>query len=173
MSLYSTKYAETEVSGQRSSMSDQCENIQTTRRRLLPDGSEELDTFSARYQPENGIGCNGEPTYPRPPDPPRNIEVQAGDTQITISWDIPEPEGNFDITEYFPITSYTVTASPGGNTCTTVELTCVISGLDNGAPYTFVVIATNSEGDSEDSDPSIEIAPEPDPEPEPTPTPEP
>ena len=173
VSLYSTKYAETEVSGQRSSMSDQCENIQTTRRRLLPDGSEELDTFSARYQPENGIGCNGEPTYPRPPDPPTNIGVQAGDTQITISWDIPEPEGNFDITEYFPITSYTVTASPGGNTCTTVELTCVISGLDNGALYTFVVIATNSEGDSEDSDPSIEIAPEPDPEPEPTPTPEP
>ena len=151
-------------------MSDQCEIITTTRRRLLPDASEELDTFTARYQPENGIGCNGEPTYPRPPDPPRNVEAETGDSQITVFWDIPEPEGNFDITEYFPITSYTATANPGGNSCTTTELSCVISDLENGLAYTFVVIATNSEGDSEDSEPSIEITPAPTPTPTPTTT---
>ena len=175
VSLYSTRYTQVEVAAQRSWMSDQCENIQTTRRRVLPDGTEDLDIFSAKYQPENGIGCNGEPTYPRPPDPPRNVAAESGDGQVTVTWDIPEPEDSFDITEYFPITGYTVSSSSGEHTCVTTELTCTIDGLVNGTSYTFAVVATNSEGDSEESEPSNEATPlpEPTPTPAPTPTPEP
>jgi len=173
VSLYSTTYSAVEVATQRSWMSDQCENVQTTRRRTLPDGTEELDTFTAKYQPENGIGCNGEPTFPRPPDPPRNVIAESGDAQITVTWDVPDPEDSFDITEFFPITGYTVTASPGEHTCTTEELTCTIDGLTNGTTYTFIVVATNSEGDSEESDPSEEVTPRPEPTPTPAPTPTP
>jgi fibronectin type 3 domain-containing protein len=45
-----------------------------------------------------------------------------------------------------PITSYTVTSSPGGFTCTTALLTCVVSGLTNGVNYSFTVTATNGVG---------------------------
>ena len=110
VSLYSTKYAETEVAAQRSSMSDQCEIIQTTRRRLLPDGSEELDTFQRNTNLKMGSGVM-ENQRTQDLQIHQEIGVQAGDSQIAVSWDIPEPEGNFDITEYFPITSYTATAS--------------------------------------------------------------
>ena len=44
------------------------------------------------------------------------------------------------------ISSYTVTASPGGATCTASALTCTVSGLANGTPYTFTVQATNELG---------------------------
>ncbi|MCH1512843.1 MAG: VanW family protein [Acidimicrobiales bacterium] len=170
VSLYSTKYIEVNVSGQETRMNNFCENIQTTRRRTYPDGVEEIDTFTARYQPENGIGCDGKPTYPRPPDPPRNVIAEAGDSQAIVSWDIPEPEGSFDITEYFPITGYTVTASPGNHECDTSELVCIIDGLANETSYTFVVVATNSEGDSNDSETSAAVIPQPEPAPTPTPT---
>jgi hypothetical protein len=39
--------------------------------------------------------------------------------------------------------SYTITANPGGLTCTTTETTCVIAGLTNGVAYTFTIVATN------------------------------
>ncbi|WP_157109145.1 fibronectin type III domain-containing protein [Cryobacterium arcticum] len=52
-----------------------------------------------------------------------------------------------------PITSYTVTASPGGLTCTTTDVTatvigCTITGLTRGESYTFTATATSSAGTS-------------------------
>ena len=43
------------------------------------------------------------------------------------------------------ITGYTVTAAPGGGTCSwsSGPLRCTVSGLTNGTPYTFSVTATN------------------------------
>lgn len=40
-------------------------------------------------------------------------------------------------------TSYTVTATPGGASCTTTQNYCVISGLSAGATYNFSVVASN------------------------------
>jgi len=40
-------------------------------------------------------------------------------------------------------TSYTVTATPGGATCTTAQNYCVISGLTPGESYNFSVVAAN------------------------------
>ena len=40
-------------------------------------------------------------------------------------------------------TSYTVTANPGGASCSSPTLTCAISGLTPGVSYTFSVTATN------------------------------
>lgn len=40
-------------------------------------------------------------------------------------------------------TSYTVTATPGGATCTTTNNYCTITGLTSGATYNFSVVARN------------------------------
>jgi hypothetical protein len=58
------------------------------------------------------------------------------------------------------VTGYTVTASPGGETCTTSGATsCVVSGLANGTAYTFSVVATNAIGDSSASAASVSVIP--------------
>jgi len=44
------------------------------------------------------------------------------------------------------ITSYTATVSPGGQNCTTVALTCEISGLLAGQTYAVTVTASNAVG---------------------------
>ncbi len=50
-----------------------------------------------------------------------------------------------------PITSYTATASPGGQTCSTLSTTCTITDLTPGLTYTFSVTATNAAGTSSPS----------------------
>ena len=71
-----------------------------------------------------------------------------------------------------------MTAEPDGQTCSAIppSLSCTVTDLANDSPYTFTVIAINSEGESESSEPSDPItpiaAPEPTPEPIPEPTPE-
>jgi hypothetical protein len=45
-----------------------------------------------------------------------------------------------------PITSYTVTASPGGQTATGSGSPIFVGGLVNGQSYTFTVTATNAAG---------------------------
>jgi len=58
-------------------------------------------------------------------------------------------------------TSYTVTASPSGLTCTVYApaTSCVISGLANGTSYTFTSTATNSSGTAGPSPASSAITP--------------
>lgn len=64
---------------------------------------------------------------------PINFSVfpQAGGTAFT-TWGIANGA-----------TSYTVTATPGGASCTTAQNFCVISGLTPGDSYNFSVVATN------------------------------
>lgn len=83
----------------------------------------------------------------------------TGDAQVSISWTPPANNGS-------PITKYTVTGVPGGS-CTTeiVALatepatSCTITGLTNGTPYKFTVVATNAIGDSAPSPESAEAIP--------------
>ena len=80
------------------------------------------------------------------PDAPTNVVGTSFElSKSTVSWSVPFDNGR-------PITKYTVTANPDGKTCTTTGATsCVVTGLDNGTSYSFVVTATNSNGTSEDS----------------------
>lgn len=48
----------------------------------------------------------------------------------------------------FPITSYTVTSSPGGFTATGASSPLIVTGLQSSTSYTFTVIATNAAGNS-------------------------
>ncbi len=65
----------------------------------------------------------------------------------------------------YPVQKYTVTATPGGGTCTTQvgadtnPLTCVVPGLTNGQPYTFTVVASNEAGNSPVSPASQPVVP--------------
>lgn len=60
-----------------------------------------------------------------------------GNANTTVSWGA------------VPSTStvtYTAIAQPGGQSCTTTQLSCTINGLTNGATYTFTVSASNVSG---------------------------
>ena len=75
------------------------------------------------------------------PGPPSGVTGTIGDSQVTVSWSAPLSSGGS------PVTGYTVTAAPGGATCTTSgALSCTVTGLTNGTGYTFAVTATNGDG---------------------------
>ncbi|MBU6280387.1 MAG: fibronectin type III domain-containing protein [Actinomycetales bacterium] len=87
------------------------------------------------------------------PHSPKAVLAQAGDASALVSWSVPESDGGSSIT------GYTVTASPGGRTCSTSGLSCTVVGLQNRREYSFTVTATNSAGTSEPSDVSKSVVP--------------
>ena len=72
--------------------------------------------------------------------------------EVDVQWDTPTYSGASSIT------GYTVTAEPGGETCSTTgghgDTSCTVGGLSGGEEYIFTVVATNTTGDSEPSEPS-------------------
>ena len=92
------------------------------------------------------------------PGAPTGVHGLGYNLSAAISWTAPATNGGS------PVTGYTVTSSPGNKTCkTTGALTCTVTGLTNGTPYTFTVIASNAAGPGPASDPSGAITPNPGP----------
>ncbi|WP_123736447.1 MULTISPECIES: fibronectin type III domain-containing protein [unclassified Rathayibacter] len=90
-----------------------------------------------------------------PPDAPSAVNAIARDRSAAIDWAAPTKDGGA------PVTSYTVTATPGGATCSTTDArTCTITGLDNGTRYAFTVIAGNANGNSPASRASEPVTPD-------------
>lgn len=79
VSIYSITWSETDVLEQREYFSGQCTVIETDRIREYEDGTEEVDTFRAFYQPRDGIGCDGEPTNPTPTPVPTPTPEGGGE----------------------------------------------------------------------------------------------
>ncbi|TDS73430.1 fibronectin type III domain-containing protein [Comamonas sp. JUb58] len=108
---------------------------------------------------------NGETNYvwrlaaTAPATAPSPTITDTGDSRVNISWTAPANNGS-------PITKYTVTGVPAGS-CTTEVVapatepatSCTITGLTNGTPYKFTVVATNAIGDSVASPESAEAIP--------------
>jgi vancomycin resistance protein YoaR len=67
VSLYSTKYAVVEETGQVTSASGKCTVVTTKRQRTYPDGSVVDDSVFARYRPGQGLDCAGNSTDPNKP----------------------------------------------------------------------------------------------------------
>jgi len=88
------------------------------------------------------------------PDPPRNISVQAGYQQVTVTFTAPTYTGES------PIQTYTVTSSPGNITKSGTSSPITITGLTSGTAYTFTVKAMNRGGHySNNSETTAQIAP--------------
>jgi subtilisin family serine protease len=74
------------------------------------------------------------------PCAPKTVTSVARDRSVDVSW------GESLSPHSAAITSYTATASPGGQKCETLTLTCTITGLTNNTSYAISVSVTNSAG---------------------------
>ncbi len=89
------------------------------------------------------------------PGAPTAVAAVAGNAQATVSWAAPASNGGS------AIGAYVVTSNPGGKVCgwTTGPLSCTVTGLTNGTPYTFTVRASNIIGQGAVSAPSAAVTP--------------
>ena len=88
------------------------------------------------------------------PPAPTSVTGVSGNTQVVVSWSAPADSGGA------AILAYTVTASSGGTCSWSIgALSCTVTGLANGTPYTFTVTATNSVGTSSASTASAAVTP--------------
>ncbi|SIR33036.1 Fibronectin type III domain-containing protein [Shewanella morhuae] len=79
--------------------------------------------------------------------------ASAGDSQARVSFTTPIFNGGSSIT------GYTVTSSPGGFHASGAASPITVTGLANGSPYTFSVVATNAIGSSSASMASNSVTP--------------
>jgi hypothetical protein len=74
------------------------------------------------------------------PSAPLSVHVAAGRGSARVSWSAPSSDGGS------AIITYVVTSHPQNKSCATAGTTCTVSGLHNGAYYTFSVRAKNTTG---------------------------
>lgn len=83
------------------------------------------------------------------PDAPTAATAVAGDASATVSFLPPARNGGLEIL------GYVVTSQPGNvQSGLCAGSPCVVSGLEDGTEYTFIVVARNALGDSPASAPS-------------------
>jgi subtilisin family serine protease/fibronectin type 3 domain-containing protein len=102
-------------------------------------------SYSFTVAATNGVGSGSasaaaSATPATVPSAPTGLAATRGNAQVALSWTAPASNGGS------PISGYTVTASPGGATCSTSSLGCTVTGLTNGTTYSFTVTATNGVG---------------------------
>ena len=89
--------------------------------------------------------ANGRPAGP--PGAPQNLETEAGDGEVTLTWSAPLSNNGSTITGY----KYSYYAGTSGTFSGWMSvgnvLTATVSDLTNGTLYQFGVLATNSAGD--------------------------
>ena len=78
------------------------------------------------------------------PDAPRNLLLEGGDGQVTLTWDAPEDDGGSEITDY----EYRINGQGSWISIGSTDTTTTVTGLDNDTVYTFEVRAVNRTGRS-------------------------
>ena len=86
------------------------------------------------------------------PTTPLTATAIASNGSATVSWSAPQSTGGSDITTYL------VSAS-SGQTCSTVLLSCTVTGLTNGSAVTFTVRALNAIGSGAASTATASVTP--------------
>jgi RHS repeat-associated protein len=81
------------------------------------------------------------------PGAPTGVSATGQNAQAAVQWTAPPSGGQ-------AITSYTVTASPGGATATSTTTSATVTGLQPATSYTFTVTASNGLGIGVASSPS-------------------
>ena len=78
------------------------------------------------------------------PDAPTNLLADGGNEQVALSWEAPEDDGGFAITDY------EVRINGRGSWISTgsIHTTHTVTGLTNGTAYVFQVRAVNAAGSS-------------------------
>ena len=87
------------------------------------------------------------------PSAPQNVAASPGNKAALVTWDVPLHDGGA------AVSGYTITVHPSGRTVDCDASPCEVTGLTNGTSYEFTVHATNSEGDSVESDPTFAVTP--------------
>jgi hypothetical protein len=125
----------------------------------LANGTVYAFTVVATNDAGDGPGATSDAATVTPrtsPGAPTDVTGVGGNTLVTVSWEAPSKNGGN------VVTGYTVTAAPGGETCTTTgtppPTSCTVEDLDNGTPYTFTVVAANEAGGG-DSSVTVEATP--------------
>jgi len=75
------------------------------------------------------------------PCAPTSPTTVASDRSVEVKWDQ-------SISGHGAPITYTVTSSPGNQSCTTSSGACTVTGLVNGTSYVFSIVASNSAGAS-------------------------
>jgi streptogramin lyase len=93
-----------------------------------------------------------------PPEAPSGVSAIPGMSSATVTWTAPAFDGGATIATYV-VTAHTGMAD--GPTCTWTggPLMCAVTGLTNGALYTFTVTASHAGGTSPPSAPSTQVRP--------------
>jgi len=106
--------------------------------------------LSGEYQYYTGTLWN---TASNVPDAPTITNVVNGYSQVTLYFTAPAVIGSS------PITSYTITISPGNRKVTVFSSPYTFTDLTSGTAYTFTVAANNAYGRSIESNTSASITP--------------
>jgi uncharacterized delta-60 repeat protein len=117
--------------------------------------------YTFRVGASNAVGASAPSarsatTTPKgPPLAPTNISAVPGNAEATVNWSAPASDGGS------AILLYNIVSSPDGlsKAVNGTDLTGVVTGLTNGAPYTFTVTALNALGASPPSTTSASVVP--------------
>ena len=122
-------------------------------------------TFTVHATTAVGSGPESAPSNPvvavSVPNAPSAVSAAPGNSQASVYWSPPSNDWGA------PITSYTITTSPGGRTLTVPPppvrpdgfYRVDVTGLTNGTTYTFTVAATNLAGTGPASAPTNPVTP--------------
>jgi hypothetical protein len=101
-------------------------------------------TFTVAARNEVGWGPVSEPSAVARliagPGKPGTVKVSVVRGSANVAWQPPVSTGGLSVTKYL------VKASPGGRSCSTTKTACRVTGLADGATFTFSVQAFNRKG---------------------------
>ena len=99
-----------------------------------------IDNDAPPPPPSPGGGGGGGGPRQTVPGAPTNLVADGGNEQVTLSWDAPEDDGGFAITDY----EYRINGRGSWISIGSTGTTYTVTGLDNDTVYVFQVRAVNS-----------------------------